>query len=119
MMRELFYKILNSGLWGGGSRVKGLSVSENDTDILFRMGQLQAVAGVMMMGMNESGLVPVRNKTQWISTLIHIEQKNRKIELLAERIVSGLKRRDWRLRFSKGYRWRNGTGILWQGVMGI
>lgn len=102
MMRELFYKILNSGLWGGGSRVKGLSVSENDTDILFRMGQLQAVAGVMMMGMNESGLVPVRNKTQWISTLIHIEQKNRKIELLAERIVSGLKKEGLEAEIFKG-----------------
>ena len=91
MMRDLFYKILNSGLWGDGGRVKGLAVSENETDILFRMGLLQAVGGLMMMGMNECGIVPVRNKSQWISTLIHIEQKNRKIEVLAERIVSELK----------------------------
>lgn len=102
MMRELFYKILNKGLWGGGCCSEVFSVSEDETDILFRMGQLQAVGGIMMMGMNECGLVPVRNKTQWISTLIHIEQKNRKIELLAERIVSGLKKEGLEAEIFKG-----------------
>ena len=90
MMRELFYKILNKGLWGGGSRVKGLSVSDRERRTLFEMGRLQAVGGVLAIGMDECGVDLGSDRLSWIKTLMYIEKRGKKIELLANGIVERL-----------------------------
>lgn len=90
MMRELFYKILNTGLWGGGSRVKGLSVSDRERRTLFEMGRLQAVGGVLAIGMDECGVDLGSDRLSWIKTLMYIEKRGKKIELLANGIVERL-----------------------------
>ena len=89
-MRELFYKILNTGLWGGGSRVKGLSVSDRERRTLFEMGRLQAVGGVLAIGMDECGVDLGSDRLSWIKTLMYIEKRGKKIELLANGIVERL-----------------------------
>ena len=75
MMRELFYKILNTGLWGGGSRVKGLSVSDRERRTLFEMGRLQAVGGLLAMGMDVCGADLGSDRLSWIKTLMYIEKR--------------------------------------------
>ena len=90
MMRELFYKILNTGLWGGGSRVKGLSVSDRERRTLFEMGRLQAVSGLLAMGMDVCGADLGSDRLSWIKTLMYIEKRGKKIELLANGIVERL-----------------------------
>lgn len=90
LMRDIFYNILNAGLWEDRNLSKDFSFSENEIDTLFEMGRLQAVGGLMMMGMNVYGISLGKQKVRWINTLIGIENKNRKIDVLAEKIVSSL-----------------------------
>lgn len=91
MGKNLFYDILNNGLWGCKSQSKGLSLSEIDIDFLFEMGRSQAVSGLLMTGVNECGISLGNKKLRWIQTLMDIEHTNRKMEFLAERIISTLK----------------------------
>lgn len=90
MMRELFYRILNSGLWGGGSCSKGFSVSDRERRTLFEMGRLQAVSGVLATGMDECGVDLGSDRLSWVKTLMYIEKRGKKIELLANGIVERL-----------------------------
>ena len=89
-MRELFYRILNSGLWGGGSCSKGFSVSDRERRTLFEMGRLQAVSGVLATGMDECGVDLGSDRLSWVKTLMYIEKRGKKIELLANGIVERL-----------------------------
>lgn len=91
-MRDLFYDILNAGLWGDECLSKGFSVSEREADVLFEMGLLQAVSGLMVTGMDVCGVISdKKNKNKWIGTLLNIEDMNRRIEALAGNIVTDLK----------------------------
>lgn len=90
LMRDIFYNILNAGLWEDRNLSKDFSFSENEIDTLFEMGRLQAVGGLMMTGMNVYGISLGKQKVRWINTLMGIENKNRKIDVLAEKIVSSL-----------------------------
>ena len=90
MMRELFYRILNTGLWGGGSCSKGFSVSDRERRTLFEMGRLQAVGGLLAMGMDVCGADLGSDRLSWIKTLMYIEKRGKKIELLANGIVERL-----------------------------
>ena len=90
MMRELFYKILNKGLWGSGSCSKGLSVSDRERRTLFEMGRLQAVGGLLAMGMDVCGADLGSDRLSWIKTLMYIEKRGKKIDLLARKIVEEL-----------------------------
>ena len=90
MMRKLFYKILNTGLWGGGSRSKGFSVSDRERSTLFEMGRLQAVSGLLAMGMDECGVDLGSDRLSWVKTLMYIEKRGKKIDLLARKIVEEL-----------------------------
>ncbi len=90
MMRELFYRILNSGLWGGGSRSEGFSVSDRERRTLFEMGRLQAVSGVLAIGMDECGVDLGSDRLSWVKTLMYIEKRGKKIDLLARKIVEEL-----------------------------
>ena len=102
-VRNLFYDIINAGLWGDEGLSKGFSFSEHEADVLFEMGLLQAVGGLMVTGMDVRGVaIGSRKKERWISTLLHIEEKNRKIESLAERIVSSLNAEGMKTEVFKG-----------------
>ena len=102
-VKDLFYDIINAGLWGDEGLSKGFSFSEHEADVLFEMGLLQAVGGLMVTGMDVCGVaIGGRKKERWISTLLHIEEKNRKIESLAERIVSSLKAEGMKTEVFKG-----------------
>lgn len=90
MIRELFYRILNSGLWGGGSRSEGFSVSDRERRTLFEMGRLQAVSGVLAIGMDECGVDLGSDRLSWVKTLMYIEKRGKKIDLLARKIVEEL-----------------------------
>lgn len=89
-MRELFYKILNKGLWGSGSCSKGLSVSDRERRTLFEMGRLQAVGGLLAMGMDVCGADLGSDRLSWVKTLMYIEKRGKKIDLLARKIVEEL-----------------------------
>lgn len=102
MMRGVFYRILNSGLWGGDSRSGGFSVSESQADELFEMGRLQAVGGLLMVGMEELGMTPGIQKGKWLGMLMHIEKKNRECEALAKRILDGLRAAGMNVEVFKG-----------------
>lgn len=89
-MRDLFYDILNMGLWGEKSRTMGFSMSESQADVLFEMGRLQAVGGLIIAGMEEMGIIIDGNYDKWKNLLINFEKKNSKMEGLAHRIISDL-----------------------------
>ena len=101
-MRDLFYNILNAGLWGGKRHAKDLSFTESEIDSLSEMGRLQAVGGLLMMGMNECGILLGGQRAKWFRTLMDIENKNRQIEELAERIVSSLRAESMNAEVFKG-----------------
>lgn len=89
-MKDLFYKILNKGLWGGGSCFKGFCVSDRERKALFEMGRLQAVGGLLATGMDECGADLGSDRLSWIKTLMYIEKRGKKIDLLARKIVEEL-----------------------------
>lgn len=102
MMRELFYKILRSGLWGGDSRTRGFSVSESERKVLYKMGYVQAVSGILAMGMDECGVDLGNDSIVWAKVLMYIERKGRKIEVLAQKIVKGLENEGLKAEVFKG-----------------
>lgn len=102
MMRELFYKILRSGLGGGDSRTKGFSVSESERKVLYKMGYVQAVSGILAMGMDECGVDLGNDSIVWAKVLMYIERKGRKIEVLAQKIVKGLENEGLKAEVFKG-----------------
>lgn len=102
MMRELFYKILRSGLWGGDSRTRGFSVSESERKVLYKMGYVQAVSGILAMGMDECGVDLGNDSIVWAKVLMYIERKGRKIEVLAQKIVRGLENEGLKAEVFKG-----------------
>ena len=102
MMRELFYKILRSGLWDGGSRTRGFSVSESERKVLYKMGYVQAVSGILAMGMDECGVDLGNDSIVWAKVLMYIERKGRKIEVLAQKIVKELENEGLKAEVFKG-----------------
>lgn len=101
-MQKVFYDILNAGLWGKEAENVNLNLSEKEAEILFDMGRLQAVGGLIMIGMNEYELNTRSKKLDWINMLMHIEQTNRKINLLAGKIISELKNKNISAEVFKG-----------------
>lgn len=54
------------------------------------MGRLQAVSGLLAMGMDECGVDLGSDRLSWVKTLMYIEKRGKKIDLLARKIVEEL-----------------------------
>ena len=102
-MKEIFYKILNMGLWGNITLPEGSFINNKEADDIIEAGRLQAVSGIITDGIHDGKIRLGENQSiRCVQLKLTIDRQNKKIENLGNRIIEDLGNTGFKAEIFKG-----------------
>lgn len=78
-MKEIFYKILNMGLWGNITLPEGSFINNKEADDIIEAGRLQAVSGIITDGIHDGKIRLGENQSiRCVQLKLTIDRQNKK-----------------------------------------